>query len=870
MLSNAVRTKFLKFFKDRGHTIVPSSPVFPHNDPSILFTNAGMNQFKDIFLGKEQINYRRAATSQKCIRAGGKHNDLDNVGHTSRHLTFFEMLGNFSFGDYFKQEAIDFAWSASLDVFGFDPNKITATVYCKDDESFDLWKRHLPEKRIIRLGDKDNFWSMADIGPCGPCSELLYDRGPAFGAATSPEEDLEGERFLEYWNLVFMQYNRNEQGENVPLPKKSVDTGAGLERVVSLINERASVFDSDVLRDLIARIEMMSGQTYTQSDHGLDPCFRVIADHVRSLSFAVADGLRPGNTDRSYVIRKILRRAVNYGRRLGFKQPFLSELVPSLVQLMGGAYPELEKSKTVLQEVFHIEEENFFKTLKRGGSILNTVLENSKTSGRVSGADAFKLKDTYGLPLEEIVLLAKDNRLTVDMEEYIALELKAKEISKSTCNKSDIIAGDIYTGLTHTKFLGYNRTDLATEISAIISESTLVSEMQKGQTGILLLNETAFYPEKGGQIGDKGHIVGPYGIFKVCNTYTPSAGIIAHEGELIQGRLSIRDKVQASVDTAIRKLISTNHTACHLLHKILETILGEHIKQAGSLIDDKKLRLDFTHPKALSKEELSTIEDAVNEKIRDNISVNIYEEEYQKVIEKKDIKQFFGDKYGSVIRIVDIGFSKELCGGTHATQTGEIGFFKIIKESGIAAGIRRIEAVTGKQAETTINSSLDALYKIASVLSSPVDQLNEKLKDIINENKALNNRNACLEEQLISLHIKNLIPEMKILKGLKSFYLHLPEEKNAAIRKYAEILHTIEKHDIISLISSHKDGRCIVLSSISPNLVNKGFHANDLLQYLLQEHDGKWGGKTHMAQGSCRIDHSIILADFMEKWILTH
>lgn len=875
MLSNTLRTKFLKFFKEHGHTVLPSSPVFPHNDPSILFTNAGMNQFKDVFLGKEKLSCKTASTSQKCIRAGGKHNDLDNVGHTSRHLTFFEMLGNFSFGDYFKQEAIKFAWTVSVEVFGFDPDKITATVHYKDSEAFALWEKYLPNSRICRLGDKDNFWSMADTGPCGPCSELLYDRGPDFGNASSPEEDVEGERFLEYWNLVFMEFNRIETGEYLPIPHKSVDTGAGLERLVSLINGVSSVFESDVLRELTAQLEVLSKIRYVEQDTVFAPSFRVIADHIRSLSFAIADGLKPGNTDRSYVLRKILRRAVNYGRRLNFSEPFLSNLVPTLIRVMGDAYPELRETESIIQEVLYTEEENFFRTLKRGGSLLNNVLESSRNEGIITGKDAFKLKDTYGFPLEEIILMAKDHNIAVDLEEYALFESRAKEISRATTDKQtpgtvDPIFRTILEESNETEFTGYDHTETETTITNLVSNSTTISELHEGTEGIVILKQTPFYPEKGGQIGDRGLILGKNGVFQVSDTQSPMTGLIIHKGRVIEGFIKVNESVTAAVESLTREHISTNHTACHLLHKALETVLGSHIKQAGSLVDDKKLRLDFMHTNALSRNELKQIERLVNEKIRENIPVRIYEEAYQQVLLRKDVKQFFGDKYGDVVRVVDMDFSKELCGGTHASRTGNIGIFKIIKENGVAAGVRRIEAITGKRVEEMIDDDATLLNAIASALYVPIDKAHDKIKTILQEIKDLKAWNNRLEDQVISDELMNFLPHTKKIRNITLFHMHLPSDKITLLQKYANLLHASQTQDIISLFSSDgKDNKSIVLARISDNLVEQGFDANALLEHLLDRYQGKWGGKKQTARGSCSQLNTKILSELMEKWIAT-
>lgn len=866
MLSNTLRSNFLKFYASRHHTIVPSSPVFPHNDPSILFTNAGMNQFKNIFLNKESVSYSRASTSQKCIRAGGKHNDLDNVGHTSRHLTFFEMLGNFSFGDYFKQEAIAFAWEVSLSVFNFDPSRIFATVHEKDDEAYALWERFLPSDRIYRLTDKDNFWSMADTGPCGYCSELLFDRGEKFGSARSPLEDTDGERFLEYWNLVFMEFNRTEDGTLLALPKKHVDTGAGLERLVSLIAGTETVFEADVLRDLIGTVEQLSGKTY-QAETPLGSAFRVIADHTRSLSFAIADGLLPGNTERGYVLRKILRRAVNYGKRLGFSQPFLAEVVPTLVSTMGEAYPELRSSLSQIQDVLTVEEENFFKTLQRGGNLLQQVLRTS--SDEISGEDAFKLKDTYGLPIEEIALLAKDNNISVDMDTFYRLEEEAKERSRKHTTKAQTTADTIFQALEYTtEFVGYDSLSCDTFIEALIHDGNIVSSLQEGSEGYLVLRTTPFYAEKGGQIGDTGEIFSQAGTFLVSQTTSPKSGLVVHRGKLIQGQLSQGDAVTAQVHCSQRQCIANNHTGCHLLHKALEITLGGHIRQAGSYVDATKIRLDFTHPKALSADELLSIEELVNEKIRENSPVHIREAMYTDVMNSEEIKQFFGDKYGDVVRVVSAGFSQELCGGTHAKATGDLGFFRIVKEQAVATGIRRIEAVTGAEAEKLVRQNAEELQEISILLQSPRDQILNKLGILLRHEKELTKRVSQLEDSLIATKVGALLDKCKDIQGISFFIHELDHAESGQLQNYAQHLHQKIAHQLVSLWTVKKDGKHIVLARISDDLVSQGWQAQALLSSLLASSGGRCGGKGNTAQGSVvELPGEEELTQMLWQWI---
>lgn len=868
MLSNTLRNRFLNFYQNRHHTIVTSSPVFPHNDPSILFTNAGMNQFKDVFLNKESVNYSRATTSQKCIRAGGKHNDLENVGHTSRHLTFFEMLGNFSFGDYFKKEAIAFAWEASLSVFNFDPELIYITVHEKDDEAFALWERFLPTDRIYRLGDKDNFWSMADTGPCGFCSELLFDRGASFGSASSPLEDHEGERFLEYWNLVFMEFNRTIDGSLLPLPKKHVDTGAGLERLVSLISGAHTVFEADVLRLLIAKTEALSQKSYNPEEP-LGAAFRVIADHVRSLSFAIADGLIPGNTERGYVLRKILRRAVNYGKRLGFSQPFLAEIVPTLVEAMGKAYPELQSAKTQIQDILSLEEESFFRTLRRGGNLLQQVLKHS--SATISGEDAFTLKDTYGLPIDEIKLLARDHGYSVDMETFERLEKEARELSRQHHTKMQVDSNSVYQPLEQeSSFVGYESLSCDSFIETIVHQGQIVTALKEGEKGELILSSTPFYAEKGGQVGDTGEIFSADGTFIVFHTTSPKPGLIIHHGEMVQGELKKTAAVTAQVDCKRRRKIANNHTACHLLHKALELTLGGHIRQAGSHVDETKVRLDFTHPKALSFRELRTLELLINEKIRENDPVRTREALYSDVMCAKEIKQFFGDKYGDIVRIVSVGGSHELCGGTHAHATGDLGYFRIVKEHAVATGIRRIEAATGEEAEALAYQDGDTLKEAALLIQSPKDQILNKVSDLLETRKVQAKTIQALENQLITAKSQELIRKCQTCGDVVFLVHRLQASESHQMQQYAQSLHQLVTHPSISLWFAEKGDKHVVLVKISDDLVQKGWKAQELLQAVLFSCEGRCGGKDSLAQGSAStLPTYEALNEMLYQWIST-
>ena len=837
MLSQEIRHKFLQFFKNKGHTIVPSSPVVPMGDPTLLFINAGMNQFKDVFLGKSVRDYSTATSSQKCIRVGGKHNDLENVGHTSRHLTFFEMLGNFSFGDYFKKQAIAYAWDLTLNVFGFDPSNLFATVFHEDEESFELWRSYLPDERIIPMGEKDNFWAMGDTGPCGPCSELYYDRGKKYSHARSPAEDIDGERYLEFWNLVFMEFNRNQGGELLKLPKQSVDTGAGLERVISLKMGVDSLFETDILRELIAQVENVSGKPYDPHSAEAAP-FRVIADHTRTLAFAIADGVQPSNIERGYVLRKVLRRAVRYGRQLGMDKPFLADILPRLVEMMGEDFPELKWAQPRIAEILTLEEEGFLRTLKRGGNILNQIITDAEKAGRISGDDAFKLKDTYGLPLEEILLLAKDVHLSVDIQKFEELEHGAKERSRGARKTADQqVEESIYEKFLEkhgaTDFLGYERLTTEALVLGIIKDGKEVTTLYTGETGAILLNQTPFYAEKGGQVGDQGSLSCERGRFDVLDCQSPFTDIIAHMGIVKEGEIRVGDRIHVSLETQRRKKIANNHTATHLLHWALREVLGPHVKQAGSVVESNRIRFDFSHHKALTKEEIDRIEDLVNEKIRENTPVHTYELEYAEAQKRKDIVQFFGEKYGSTVRVIDINFSKELCGGTHTYAIGNIGYFRIVKEGSIAAGVRRIEATSGEDAEILVREEKQGLFLAA-------EQSNQ-------ENKNLATEITRLRKALLGIEVENFLEHITQI-GSSPFLAHAASLSADEIKECADLIMKKESSLVLLLIGK-QEGKCSVIVRVSPDMIGKGVKAVELLKEITPLISGKGGGKADAAQG---------------------
>ncbi len=850
MLSQEFRRKFLSYFKDNGHTIVPSSSVVPHDDPTLLFNNAGMNQFKDVFLGTTKRDYKRATTAQKCIRVGGKHNDLDNVGHTSRHLTFFEMLGNFSFGDYFKKESIAFSWEVTTEIFQFDPKHLWVTVLESDDEAFELWQKHVSVDRIVRMDEKENFWAMGDTGPCGPCSELYYDKGDKYGSAPSPLEDASGERYLEFWNLVFMQNNRDHSGKTSPLPNQSVDTGAGLERVISLKLGVDNVFHTDILRHLIEQIEKVTGRKYDPNHAEIAPAFHVIADHVRSLAFAIADGAQPSNIERGYVLRKLVRRAVRYGKTLlGVEDPFLANILPALVETMGEDYSEIATAKDRIAEILTLEEEGFIRTLKRGGNILSTIVEQAIESPQkqISGEAAFKLKDTYGFPLEEILLIAKDSNLQVNIDAYQLLEEKAKELSRSARSvqgqeAEENLYADFVKQHGISSFVGYSEMKIETEIVAIVQQGEFVESLSEGSEGLIILKKTPFYAEKGGQVTDVGVISNTNARLRVSHCQSPYPDVIVHRGKLELGFLNVGDKVTAAIDAPRRLKIAAHHTATHLLHWALHQVLGEHIRQAGSLVDADRLRFDFNHHKPLSEEDLQAIEDLVNEKIRENQSVNTHEISFQEAQNQPEIKQFFGEKYGSHVRVVDINYSKELCGGTHVYHVGMLGYFRITKESSIAAGVRRIEASCGKAAEEFVRKEEGLLAHSATLLKTQPAKLSEKISQLLDETTEL-------KIQLRSLKRIQLtqVSEELVQKVENSVLAQIVTVDPEDLGELADILIQKVKSGVIAL-GLKLPQRVQLVIRVSPDFVKRGVAAGALIKQVSSLIGGGGGGKPDAAQ----------------------
>lgn len=850
MRTRDLRKAFIEFFKKRGHSHISSSSVVPHDDPTILFTNAGMNQFKKVFLGETKLDYTRAVTAQKCIRVGGKHNDLDNVGHTSRHMTFFEMLGNFSFGDYFKEEAIAFAWDFTVNHLQLPEERIWISVFEDDDEAYELWKKWVPEKKIARLTAKDNFWAMGDTGPCGPCSELYFDKGEKYGKADNLKADTEGERFFEFWNLVFMQYNKDEAGHMHRLPRPSIDTGMGLERAISLKTGVSTIFETDILRHLITQVENLSGVAYEKNK----PAFHVIADHMRTLAFSIADGAVPSNVDRGYVLRKVLRRAIRYGRQIQLDKPFFAKLFPTLLELMGSDYPELKSAEHKICEILTLEEENFFKTLHRGGGILQSIIDvaHQSKAKQITGNDAFKLKDTYGFPLEEILLLAKDSGLEVNLDAYMLLEEKARELSKGAREKKVQVAkeslfAEFVEKSGKVDFIGYDALEASGAITGILVEGEFKENLSEGEAAGIILDQTPFYAEMGGQVGDVGTIFHHGAEFEVTDCTSPYPGVILHKGVLRKGKLIQGEPVTARVEGKRRRLISRNHSATHLLHAAIEAVLGPHIRQMGSLVEADRIRFDFSHHKPLTDSEIHSIEKRVNDEIRGHSSVVTSEISYDEAQKQKDIKQFFGEKYGAKVRVVRIGkVSSELCGGIHVKEVGEIGLFRIVKESSIAAGVRRIEAVTGQFAEEFMYSREAILKEAAEILDTSPVKVPSGIKSLMEEQGRLKEGIKKYRKVYLRSIQDELLEKKEMVGDIPILFAKVDLQKEELGEIANDLL--VRMGSGVLLLGLAGAESCQLLMRVTPDLVKKGILANEQIAKIAPLVGGSGGGKGDNAQ----------------------
>ena len=853
MKSSEIRKAFLDFFRSNGHEVVRSSSLVPAGDPSLLFTNAGMVQFKRVFLGEETRPYSRATTCQKCMRAGGKHNDIDNVGHTARHHTFFEMLGNFSFGDYFKRDAIGFAWKLLTGVYGLPAEKLWVTVYEEDDEAAGLWQEvaGVPAERIVRLGAKDNFWQMADTGPCGPCSEIIIDQGPSIGCG-KPEckPGCDCDRYLEIWNLVFMQYNRDESGALTPLPRPSIDTGMGLERVAAVLQGKLNNFDSDLFSGIIASIEARSGKKYGP-DEKLNIPIRVIADHLRSISFLLADGVTPSNEGRGYVLRRIIRRASRYARKLGLEGPSLWSMVDSVPSAMSSVYPELaleaERTKTVLR----FEEERFSNTLEQGMRLLDDLLSALKKEGKraIPGSEVFKLYDTFGFPLDIVRDVAAEENFAVD-EEGFAREMQVqRERARASWVQEEGAAESIYRELAAelgpTDFLGYETLRTGAVVKAIIKDGHVVEEIGKGEEALVVLDKTPFYGESGGQVGDKGWIGSGKSSLMVSDTKKPIDGFIAHHVKVENGSLRVWDSVEAHVDEPIRKAVMGNHTATHLLHSALRAVLGEHVKQAGSLVEPERLRFDFTHFSGLTAHELEEVEDIVNREIMANRPVETVQMAVEEAI-SRGATALFGEKYGENVRVVSVpSVSKELCGGTHVRATGEIGPFMIAAEGSVASGIRRIEAFTGQAAFAFIRAKRNELKDMAALLKT--DKPLEKVSELIERLKSVE-KELQKTRTVSAMGVAGELMDMaRPVNGVKVLSQKISGFNQKELRELADGIRDRIGSGVIVLAT----GEGALLATVTKDLTGK-VKAGDILGEVAALAGGRGGGKPELAQGGTK------------------
>ncbi len=846
MLSSDIRQKFLDFFAAKGHIIVPSSPLVPANDPTLLFTNAGMVQFKDVFLGRESRPYVRATSSQRCVRAGGKHNDLENVGYTARHHTFFEMLGNFSFGDYFKREAIHYAWELITKVYGIPSEKLWTTVYIDDDEAYRIWTEEIgiPPERCIRIGDKggqkyhsDNFWQMGDTGPCGPCTEIFYDHGPdvAGGPPGSPDED--GDRYIEIWNNVFMQYNRDENGVLHPLPKPSVDTGMGLERISAVLQGVHSNYDIDLFQTLIAAAARETGTT-DLTDNSL----KVIADHIRACAFLIVDGVIPGNEGRGYVLRRIIRRAIRHGYKLGRKTPFFYRLVADLARVMGAAYPELTAAQDNVAAVLKQEEERFAETLEHGMAVLENAL--SAEDKRLDGETVFKLYDTFGFPLDLTADIARERGFTVDLAGFEAAmerqRQRARAASKFTAGKGLAFNGE------KTTFQGYDHLKTESHIVALYKQGHQVNAIGAGDEAVVVLDVTPFYAESGGQIGDIGVLDQGENIFRVEDTQKIRADVSGHRGVLLSGRLTVGDRVCAQVDTEARHRAAYNHSATHLLHAALRTVLGKHVTQKGSLVTPERTRFDFSHNQAVTAAEITRIEQRVNTEIRRNSKVETRLMRHEEAI-KSGAMALFGEKYGDEVRVVSMGdFSTELCGGTHVDRTGDIGLFKIVAEGGVAAGIRRIEAVTGPVALGHVQAEEETLREVADRLKAQPNEIALRLTQLQDQVRVLEKELARFKTKLAASQGDDLASQAVTVQGIKVLAASIEGADAKALRQLADTLRDKLKSCAL-VLGSTANGKVTLIAAVTPD-INARVKAGDLVNHIATQVGGKGGGRPDLAQ----------------------
>ncbi|KSP93781.1 alanine--tRNA ligase [Pseudomonas aeruginosa] len=872
MKSAEIREAFLRFFEEKGHTRVASSSLIPANDPTLLFTNAGMNQFKDCFLGLEKRAYTRATTSQKCVRAGGKHNDLENVGYTARHHTFFEMLGNFSFGDYFKRDAIHYAWEflTGEKWLNLPKEKLWVTVYATDDEAYDIWTKEVgvPAERMVRIGDNkgapyasDNFWAMGDTGPCGPCTEIFFDHGPDIwgGPPGSPEED--GDRYIEIWNNVFMQFNRTADGVMHPLPAPSVDTGMGLERVSAVLQHVHSNYEIDLFQNLLKASAEVIGCANDDA-----PSLKVVADHIRSCSFLIADGVLPSNEGRGYVLRRIIRRACRHGNKLGARGSFFHRIVAALVAEMGEAFPELKQQQAHIERVLKTEEEQFAKTLEQGLKILEQDLAELQGSV-IPGNVVFKLYDTYGFPVDLTNDIARERELTID-EDGFEREMEAQRERARASSAFGMDYNSLVKVDGETRFLGYQGVSGAGQIVALFRDGQAVERLEEGEEGVVVLDQTPFYAESGGQVGDSGYLEAAGVRFDVRDT-TKAGGAHLHHGVVAEGGLSVGAAVKAEVDASVRQATALNHSATHLLHAALRQVLGDHVQQKGSLVDSQRLRFDFSHFEAIKPEQLKALEDIVNAEIRRNTEVETEETDID-TAKAKGAMALFGEKYGDQVRVLSMGgdFSVELCGGTHVSRTGDIGLFKITSEGGVAAGVRRIEAVTGAAALAYLNGAEEQLKEAAGLVKGSRDNLLDKLGALLERNRSLEKELEQLKAKAASAAGDDLSAAAVDIKGAKVLAARLDGLDGKALLALVDQLKNKLGRAVI-LLGGELDGKVVLVAGVTPDLTGQ-LKAGELMKQAAAAVGGKGGGRPDMAQGggtdAAKLDEALALAQrFVEQ-----
>ena len=849
MKTTEIRQKFLSFFESKGHQRVASSPLVPANDPTLLFTNAGMVQFKDVFTGKETRPYKRATSSQRCVRAGGKHNDLENVGYTARHHTFFEMLGNFSFGDYFKRDAIHYAWELLTSVYKLPADKLWVTVYQEDDEAYDIWANEIgvPIERIVRIGDNkgaryasDNFWQMADTGPCGPCSEIFYDHGPEIfgGPPGSPDED--GDRYIEIWNLVFMQFERDAAGNMPLLPKPCVDTGMGLERIAAVLQHVHSNYDIDLFQNLIKAAARETG-TRDLNNNSL----KVIADHIRACSFLIVDGIIPGNEGRGYVLRRIVRRALRHGHKLGQTQVFFYRLVADLVKEMGAAYPELAHQQARVEQVLKQEEERFRETLEHGMKILDSALAGVPENGVLDGQTLFTLYDTYGFPVDLTADICRERKVEVDLEGFDAAMGRQRDQARAA-GKFKAAEGLSYHG-AKTRFDGYEHLQGDGKVTALYVEGTSVDAISEGQQAVVVLDATPFYAESGGQVGDRGELLAGNVRFEVSDTRKIQSGVFGHHGRLVSGSVAVGDVISAHVDTQRRARTMRNHSATHLMHRALRQVLGEHVQQRGSLVDPEKTRFDFAHDAPLSAAQIAQVEQIVNAEVLANQEVSTRIMAYDQAVQSGAMA-LFDEKYGDTVRVLDIGFSRELCGGTHVRRTGDIGLFKIVSEGGVAAGVRRIEAVTGDNALNWVQQTGALLQQAATVLKTQPAELADRIVALQAQNKSLEREINHMKDRLTAAAGRDLAGKAIVLTGnAKLLVANINGADPKALRGMVDQLKG-RLNSAVVLLAGVADGKISLVAGVTSDLSSK-VKAGDLVAMVAGQVGGKGGGRPDMAMG---------------------